>query len=143
MLIRPAHTGDAAALAPLFSDWAHPQPPELIAERLAAWSAAPHAEVLVAELDRRLAGLVAVSASLHLARPGRFGRLVGLAVGSEFRRRGVGAALVHAAEELARSWGCDRLEVTSSRWRDTAPKFYVALGYRDQSERQGRYLRPL
>jgi GNAT superfamily N-acetyltransferase len=143
MLIRPARADDASALAPLFADWEHAQPPEFIAERLSAWSATPYAEVLVAELEGALAGVVAVAATPHLARPGRFARLVGLAVGSGFRRRGVGAALVRATEELARSWHCDRLELTSSRWRDEAPAFYVALGYRDQSDRQARYLRAL
>jgi GNAT superfamily N-acetyltransferase len=143
MLIRAAQPEDVPGLVPLFSDWAHAQPAEVVAERLAEWSATPRAEVLVAEIEGAAAGVAAVAATPHFARPRRFARLIGLAVATGFRRRGVGAALVRAAEELAREWDCDRLELTSSRRRDEAHGFYLALGYADQSERQARYSRPL
>jgi GNAT superfamily N-acetyltransferase len=143
VLVRPARASDAEALVPVFEDWSHPQPADVIAERLRAWADEPRAKVLVAELDGAVVGLAAVSASLHVARPGRFGRLAGLAVRDDARRRGVGAALVRAAEELARGWGCDRLEATSSRWREEAPAFYAALGYEDLSVSQARYSRDL
>lgn len=143
MTIRPARVDDAAALVPLFEDWNHAQPEAVIAERLREWETTPLATVLVAECDGRLAGVAAVNATPHLARPGRFARLVGLAVSSAHRRRGVGRALVHSAEDLAREWGCHRLELTSTRTRAEAPGFYQALGYRDQSERQARYSREL
>ena len=64
-------------------------------------------------------------------------------VSSAHRRRGIGDALMRAAEARAREWGRDRVELTSSRWREEAPRFYESLGYRDQSERQARYLRAL
>jgi GNAT superfamily N-acetyltransferase len=51
-----------------------------------------------------------------------FARIVGLAVRADVRRAGAGATLVRAAEELARGWGCDRVEVTSSRWRTVATR---------------------
>jgi GNAT superfamily N-acetyltransferase len=143
VLIRAADAGDVAALVPIYAAWGHPQPAPVIAERLAEWAATPYGCVLVAELDEALAGVAAVSASPHLARPGRFARLVGLAVAEGFRRRGVATALVQAAEAAAREWGCDRIEATSTRTRDEAPGFYAALGYADQSERQARYVRPL
>ena len=143
MLIRSAHAGDARALVGLYDDWGHPQPADFIAARLETWRATACAEVLVAELDGSVAGVAAVAATPHFARPGAFARLTGLAVADGFRRRGVGAALVGAAEELARGWHCDRLEVTTSRRRDAAPAFYAALGYRDRSERQARFVREL
>jgi GNAT superfamily N-acetyltransferase len=143
VLIRAAHCDDAAALVPLFEAWDHPQPAAMIAERVAEWHATPRAEILVAELDGSVAGVAAVCASPHLARPGRFARLVGLAVAQPCRRRGVARALVRAAEALAEDWQCDRVELTSSRWRQEAPAFYAALGYRDRSERQARYVRDL
>ena len=93
MQIRAAQPHDAPQLVPLFAAWEHPQPADVIAGRLAEWRETPRAEVLVAEIDGAVAGVAAVTASPHFARPGRFGRLIGLAVGAGFRRRGVGAAL--------------------------------------------------
>jgi N-acetylglutamate synthase-like GNAT family acetyltransferase len=143
VLIRAARHDDVAALEALYAAWDHPQPAAVIADRLAEWEATPRAEILVAELDGSVAGVAAVCASPHLARPGRFARLVGLAVAERWRRRGVAGALVRAAEALAEEWQCDRVELTSSRWRQEAPAFYAALGYRDRSERQARYVREL
>jgi ribosomal protein S18 acetylase RimI-like enzyme len=143
MHIRAADRGDASALVPLFEAWDHPLPAAMIADRLAEWQATPRAEILVAVLDGSVAGVAAVCASPHLARPGRFARLVGLAVAGRSRRRGVARALVRAAEALAQEWQCDRVEVTSSRRRREAPAFYAALGYRDRSEHQARYVREL
>ena len=143
MRVRPATAADAPALAAVFEAWGHAQPAEVIRERLETWGGTPLAAVLVAERDETVAGVVAVSASPHLARPGRFARLAGLAVHRDHRRRGVATALVRAAEDLARTWDCDRLELTSTRSRAEAPGFYAALGYEDRSARQARYVRPL
>ena len=143
MRIRRAVPSDAAALERLFDAWGHPSPARAIGERLAALEALPRAEVLVAEIDGTVAGFVGVSAVPHLARHGSFARLTGLSVSAGHRRRGVGAALMRAAEDLARGWGCDRMEVTSSRSRAEAPGFYPALGYEDRSDRQARFVRQL
>jgi GNAT superfamily N-acetyltransferase len=143
MQIRRARSDDAPRLVALYEQWGYGQPAKAIAERLALWSATVEAEVLVAEIDGALAGMVGVFSSPHLALPGRYGRIAGLSVDGAFRRRGVGAALIGAAEELARSWGCDRIEVTSSRARSEAPGFYPAVGYEDVCARSARFIRPL
>jgi GNAT superfamily N-acetyltransferase len=111
--------------------------------QLAEWANRPFGEVIVAEVDTGVAGLLAGVAMPHLARPGRFARLGGLVVSARHRRRGVGRELMRAAEQCARGWGCDRLELTSSRWRTEAHAFYPAAGYREVSEQQARYRRKL
>jgi GNAT superfamily N-acetyltransferase len=141
--IREALSSDAEALVGLYADWGHPQPAAVIAGQLAEFEAGALAAVLVAEIDASPAGLVAIVAIPHLARPGRFARLAGLVVSGAHRRRGVGRALVAAAEERAREWGCDRVELTSSRWRDEAHTVYPALGYVELSAQQARYRREL
>jgi len=141
--VRAARPADAAALVPLFSHWDHPRPEPFVAERIAAWAAAADSELLVAEAGGAVAGLVAVAAQLHLARPGRSARIIGLVVDEGARREGVGAALVAAAEQQARAWGCDRLELTSSRRRDAARGFYAALGFADRCETSSWFVREL
>ena len=143
MVIRAARAGDVPALVPLFAQWGHGQPAAAIAARLDEWERTLFAEVLVAEVDGTLAGVAAVSASPHLARPGRTARLAALVVATTHRRRGVGATLLRTAEDRARRWDCDRLELTSSRARPEAHPFYCALGYEEQSARHARYLRAL
>lgn len=143
VLIRSATAVDASALGPMFAQWGHEQAAEAIAARLVDWEQTPRADVFVAALGGVLAGVAAVAATPHLARPGRTARLAALVVAADYRRRGVATALLRAAEQRAREWDCDRLELTSSRQRAAAHAFYEAQGYEEQSERHARYLRPL
>jgi len=143
MEIRPARAADAEAMALVFADWDHPLEPEAIVARLREWEGTPLARVLVAEIGGQAVGVAAVAASPQLARPGRFARLIGLAVRATHRRQGVAAALLRAVEDQARAWGCNRVELTSSRWRAEAPAFYEAMGYADRSPEQARYVREL
>ena len=54
-----------------------------------------------------------------------------LEVRDAFRRRGVGSALIAAAEAAARRRGCSRLRVTVSDQNDHARALYESLGYVD------------
>lgn len=50
---------------------------------------------------------------------------------------------MRAAEEHGRAWGCDRMILESSRWRNEAPGFYRALGYEDWCARKATFVRSL
>jgi predicted N-acetyltransferase YhbS len=141
--IRSAQSRDAEAVADLLTQLGYPAGESEASERIAIWETTPHAEILVAELDGAVVGVTSVSAFPHLARPGRRARLASLAVDAAHRRRGIGAALVRAAEQLAREWDCDEMEITARRTRPDAPAFYPALGYEDRSARQARFMRSL
>ena len=77
------------------------------------------------------------------ARQGWAARLTGLVVRDGHRRRGIGRALLDEATRQATAWGCDQLELTSSRSRDAAHAFYLAPGYRDTCGDHARYVRAL
>ncbi len=143
MRIRAAEPDDVVGLVPLFEDWGHRQTEEQISAVLSLWCSTPLSEILLADDHKRIAGMAAISASPRLADLGRNATLAGLVVASDYRRKNVGSQLLSAAEALARSWGCTRLELTSSRSRRAAHKFYPGRGYEETSERQARYVRPL
>ena len=96
-----------------------------------------HPEVIDVPLHDIEAGNVRVaSGSLRvlgfaLLIPGRgagSAELDGLFVDPAFMRRGIGRALVNDAHALARSRGCQRIEVTAN---PRALEFYVKMGFVD------------
>lgn len=59
-------------------------------------------------------------------RQGEGGRLYQMAVLPEYRSRGIGARLVETLEQLARSWGVNKIYLHG---RDYAVGYYESLGY--------------
>ena len=59
----------------------------------------------------------------------RFGILDNIAIGSAWRRRGVGTALTHAAERWAQARGAVWLELGVYEFNAGARSFYETLGY--------------
>lgn len=141
--IRDVRRSDAEALVALYADWDHPATADVVESVLDAWMRHDDRVILVAEIAGELAGMAAVAAVPHLSTPGRGARLVGLVVGRAHRRRGVASDLLRAAEQQARSWGCDQLELTSARFRQEAHHFYPARGYEETSSHHARYLKRL
>ena len=104
--------------------------PALVAEKLSALMGSSSDTVLVAEDPTT--GIVGV-VSVHLVplfhAPWSLARLTAVAVVPEHQRKGVGCALVVAAEAFAWQRDCRRVEVTSGDHREDAHTFYGALGY--------------
>lgn len=92
--------------------------------------------ILVAE-DATLIGFAEAAVRLH-----RIGYLEGWFVCEEFRGRGVGAALVRAAEGWARAQGC--VEMHSDTWIDNvvSQRAHEALGF-EEVERVVNYRKKL
>ena len=108
-------------------------------ERLAAMAAEGRA-VLVAELDGAVVGCLSTSARRVLHRPAPVGRISMMVVDETWRSRGIGAALVRAAERALAAQGCYMVEVTSHVRRTEAHRFYERLGYEKTSVRLAREL---
>jgi len=91
--------------------------------------------LLVAVSDKKLAGF----ASLHLIplvhKNGFLARITALVVDQEFRRKGVGKALVRKLETYALKNSAARLEVTSATRRKDAHHFYFEMGYQEYRKR--------
>jgi GNAT superfamily N-acetyltransferase len=126
MEIRPALPQDSALIAELLSALGYPAAPEQVLERLTALDDADC--VLLTE-----GGLIALHRIPRLAEGDQLARITALVVALESRGKGLGQALLLAAEEVARGWGCDVIEVASGRRpeRDAAHRFYRAAAFED------------
>lgn len=126
--VRIAGPGDAEALCRLNAAFnGASDPPEILALRLGDATCTERA--LLAEVDGRVAGF----AGLRLS-PGIFyaeprAELTELYVEPEFRRRGVGRALVAEAERLARAAGATELFVLTGLDSTDAQALYRAMGF--------------
>ena len=138
-MIRRAREGDAAALVLLIGQLGYHAGAGEVVERLIAMEAEGRV-VLVAELDGRVVGCLSTSVMRVLHRPAPVGRISMMVVDEALRSRGIGAALVRAAEDALAAQGCYMVEVTSHQRRTEAHRFYEQLGYERTSVRLAKEL---
>jgi GNAT superfamily N-acetyltransferase len=140
--IRTARTYDASALAALAGELGYPATPRAIVARLAAIEAEPASRVLVAEDARgRVVGWLHVALTAHLLDDAT-AEILGLVVTAGARGGGIGAQLLHAAEDWARTRGAVRLRVRSRVERERAHRFYERAGYA-RAKTQHVFAKPL
>ena len=92
------------------------------------FSSHPAAAALIAIVDGERAGYAVYfhTFSSFAGRPGIF--LEDVYVRPQFRRRGLGSALLKAVAKIGAERGCSRFEWIALRWNQTALKFYQNLG---------------
>ena len=130
--IRIAAAGDDAALADLSTQLGYPTDAAAMAERLARVRDGGEGEIFVAaDANAGVVGWAHVVPRLHLEE-GAFAELAGLIVDAGARGRGVGAALLRAAEAWACARGYPLLRVRSNVIRERAHRFYLREGYAER-----------
>jgi RimJ/RimL family protein N-acetyltransferase len=138
--VRPAHAGDARAMAELFAVVAEErtgiatEPPVNISERAALFAHSADAS-LVAVAEGQLIGMVHVEVSRH-----GFGEL-GMLVDRGWRGRGVGSALVAAATGWARNHGLHKLCLEVFADNVAAIALYRKSGFVEEGRRVRQYRR--
>lgn len=87
-----------------------------------------YAEALVADIDRKIVGfaLFFTNYSTFLTQPGLY--LEDLFVLSDYRRQGIGKALLQQVANLAVERNCGRLEWSVLDWNESAISVYRRLG---------------
>ena len=128
MTIRRATDADAETIAALFTDEGYPAGPSDIVERLTRF-ASDHSQVLVAEHEGALHGFVAIHAMPRFEHDDRIVRILALVVDAGARERGVGRALMAAAEAVATELGAAFIEITAGHHRPEARRLYESAGY--------------
>jgi RimJ/RimL family protein N-acetyltransferase len=149
-VIRKAEAGDATSLVQLAETVGAEQEGWLIAaggwrsvseERryLKAIRRHSYAAVLVAETDGRVVGRLSIGRETHPA--SEHVADVGLMVAEGYRRRGIGRALMEAAEAWAREVGVRKIELHVFPHNEAALALYEHLGYRRVGVRRGHFRR--
>lgn len=89
----------------------------------------------------RIAGVIHVEKYNVLYFP-TMANILGIAVAADFRRQGIGSALLKRAEKWASENGAGSMRLNSGESRKKAHEFYRALGYIDD-KKQLRFIKEL
>jgi ribosomal protein S18 acetylase RimI-like enzyme len=141
---RPASEADVPALLALFAELHPDDPAPSTQAAISAWRAIERQSgrtVLLAESDRAVAGTVDCVTLPNLTRGARpFMVVENVIVAAEYRRSGVGLALMEAAFVLARQAHCYKVQLLSRAGREAAHAFYESLGLRAVAQGYRLYL---
>jgi GNAT superfamily N-acetyltransferase len=126
--LRPMTRGDIAQSLPLLAQLGYELSAEELARRFAAVTATPDHSLVVAELARRVVGLLHVFARPAIENP-REAVVQAIVVDLARRRSRIGMALMAEAERWGREHECRSVMLSSNVARAPAHAFYAALGY--------------
>lgn len=139
MLIREATTADASSVSQLLAQLGYPGIDENLArEKIKAHHTEDY-HLLVAEINSQVAGFIALHWFELMHWEGKMGRITAFCVDERFRSRGIGKQLLMASEELLKTRGCVKFEVTSNARRTRTHEFYLKNGYIEDSRRFVKY----
>jgi ribosomal protein S18 acetylase RimI-like enzyme len=136
MRTREATIEDSAIIAQLmaqlieasgYEDWQ--VSPEQIEESLRKMADSDGYQVLLAEDEGQVVGLLSLSFRHTLFHPAPSALIDELVVERGHRRRGVGQQLMAEAIERCRAAGCCEIEVSTERSNEAAQKFYRQHGF--------------
>ena len=119
---------DSAVVADLCGQLGYPATPDQILERFTRIERHNRAALFVGDDEGRVVGWIHV-AIVQVLEADLYAEIGGLVVDDTHRSRGVGAALVNAAEQWARDNGCGAMRVRSRVMRERAHAFYERSGY--------------
>ena len=138
--IRDVELNDASQLAALMCELGYETRPAEMEARLKLVLSNPAYKTFVAMMDGRVCGMIGTITCPSYEHNDPGGRVVALVTLSTARRRGIGRALVAAAEKDFAQRGIRRVALNTQLTREDAHKFYESLGY----ERNGwRFVKQL
>ena len=136
MRIRQATIEDSAGIAQLmtqlmeadgYQDWQ--VSPARIEESLQKMAESDAYQVLLAEDEGQVVGLLGLSFRHTLFHPAPSALIDELVVEQSHRRRGIGQQLMAEAIERCRAAGCCEIEVSTERSNEAAQEFYRRHGF--------------
>jgi len=137
--IRRAVRADAGEIARLLSPLGYPLTEPDVTRVWGAWVGEGNLALVIPD-GTLLLGVITLHAMRVLHRPRPVGRITSLVVDPSARGRGLGRALMQAAEDTLAGLGCGLVEVTSHARRTEAHAFYAHIGYERTSFRFAKVL---
>ena len=140
LTIRVAEMNDAAALAHLMCELGYETTKSEMQMRMERIATNECYRTFVAVLDGKVCGMIGTLTCPSYEHNDPSGRILALAILSTMRRRGIGRALIAAAEKDFAQRAIRRVALDTRLAREDAHKFYESLGY----ERNGwRFVKQL
>jgi ribosomal protein S18 acetylase RimI-like enzyme len=140
MRIRQATIEDSAVIAQLMTQLIEASgyesrqvPPEQIENNLRKMADSDAYQVLLAEDEGQVAGLLSLSFRHTLFHSAPTALIDELVVEQSHRRRGVGQQLMAEAIERCRAAGCCEIEVSTERSNEAAQEFYRQHGFNHEA----------
>ncbi|WP_133127887.1 GNAT family N-acetyltransferase [Legionella nagasakiensis] len=143
LIIRHTFIDDAYSILPLMEQLGYSQSLEDVQKRIELFMQELHYGVLLAEIDRKVIGLIAWSKShLFVSETTRI-HIEGLVIDQNYRNQGIGKKLMIAVEEFSRQFSPCIIDLTSGlrRAKDGSHNFYKSLGYHNEGYMAKLYLR--
>jgi ribosomal protein S18 acetylase RimI-like enzyme len=138
--IRDAELNDAPELAALMCELGYETNRTEMERRVKLILSTPAYKTFVAVMDGRVCGMIGTLTLQSYEHNDAGGRILALVIFNRARRRGIGRALIAAAEKDFAQRGIVRVAVDTRLTREDAHKFYESLGY----ERNGwRFVKQL
>lgn len=133
--VRPASEDQVEELVLLMRELGYETTRETMQSQLRRYANSDTSEILVAEIDSELCGVISGHLIPALHQPGNIGRITAMVVAERARSSGVGSRLLSSLERWFRANDCLRYEVTSGDHRPTAHRFYESHGYESDERR--------
>ena len=129
MLVRNMQVEDSEQVAILSDQLGYPANAVTIEERFHILSRLPENAMFVAEDEDGLIIGWAHVCGIHLLESEGYAEVGGLVTDCNFRRRGIGRALMQAVEEWSKANGFTNTRLRSGMHREEAHLFYTRIGY--------------
>ncbi|RPF53232.1 GNAT family N-acetyltransferase [Aquisalibacillus elongatus] len=131
-MIREANLSDVEELTKLMSELGYPTDAETMKQRYEAIDRHPDYHTLVFEHNGTLLGMVGMLKAMRFEHDAPYVRIITMVVDSSERGHGIGKKLLNAAEEWAKSQGCQMINLNSGNRpeRQKAHHFYERNGFK-------------
>lgn len=139
MIIRDADEKDTNGILPLIHQLGYTATTiETVRQKILLYSCEGY-RLMVAEEEGKIVGFISLHVFDIFHSPGKMGRITAFCISPEERKKGIGTALLAAAERFFLETGCTKLEVTSNERRTEAHQFYLHQNYKEDSRRFVKY----